>query len=485
MLVDMAPYLLLGFAIAGLLAAFVSPETVERHLGSRGFKSVFKAALFGVPLPLCSCGVIPVAASLRKHGASRGATMAFLLSTPQTGVDSIMVTYALLGPIFAIFRPIAAFFTGLLGGGLTDKFDIGNDNGGKDSPPVCTDECCTTEKKRNWFIRTLYHGFVVLPRDLARPMLLGLLLAGVISAIVPDDFFAGALGTGVGGIFLMMLVGIPMYVCATASVPIAAALMLKGVSAGAALAFLIAGPATNAAAIATIWKVLGRRATFIYVGTVAVTAVVFGLLLDAIFVIRGVKAAEAVCCTTTSWFGVVSAVLLLAVLGFGLFHRFRGHQDHGEAHEHEGHEDKTLELNVKGMTCSHCEETAARAAKACPGVETARADLRTGTLTVTGHDLSIPQLAAAVEAVGFKVKLPALKGGASERNCAAAIDRQPVFVPTLFEVGTSTRSPPPCLPVVPARIAACPHRCAKCCGRAQSAAGGNHGASWRRRVTGT
>ena len=402
-LTAMAPYLLLGFAIAGIMAAFVSPETVERHLGGRGFKPVVKAALFGVPLPLCSCGVIPVAASLRKHGASRGATMAFLLSTPQTGVDSIMVTYALLGAVFAIFRPIAAFFTGLLGGYLTDKFDNPKEGDAAEAVPPCTDECCAPGEKRHWFVRAVYHGFVVLPRDIARPMLVGLLVAAVIAAAIPGDFFAGSLGTGIGGIFLMMLVGIPVYVCATASVPIAAALMLKGVSAGAALAFLIAGPATNAAAIATVWKVLGRRTAFIYLGTVAVTAVVLGSLLDAIFTIGGVKAADVVCHTGTSWVGIASAVILLAVLGAGLFHRSRGHEEHGEAHEHEGHEDETLVVDIEGMTCSHCVETAARALRECQGVESVSLDLRTGKATVIGHGVSLHELSAAVESVGFRV----------------------------------------------------------------------------------
>jgi uncharacterized membrane protein YraQ (UPF0718 family)/copper chaperone CopZ len=401
-LTGMAPYLLLGFAIAGIMAAFVSPDTVERHLGGRGFKPVLKAALFGVPLPLCSCGVIPVAASLRKHGASRGATMAFLLSTPQTGVDSIMVTYALLGPVIAIFRPIAAFFTGLLGGYLTEAVDKKQETGTADALSVCTDECCVPGKKRNWLARAFYHGFIVLPKDISRAMLLGLLVAGVIAAIVPDDFFAGSLGTGVGGIVVMMLVGIPLYVCATASVPIAAALMIKGASAGAALAFLIAGPATNAAAIATIWKVLGRRTTFIYLGTVAITAVLFGLLLDGIFAMEGVKAADVVCHTETSWMGILSAVVLLVVLGAGLFRRAENREASNETHDHEGHHDETFQLKIEGMTCSHCVETVIRALQECVGVESVTADLKTGNARVVGHGLTHRRLSEAIESVGFK-----------------------------------------------------------------------------------
>ena len=155
----MAPYLLLGFLVAGLLSVLISPETVERHLGGGGLWSVIKASAFGVPLPLCSCGVIPVTASLRKHGASRGAATAFLISTPQTGVDSIMVTYSLLGPIFALFRPLAALITGVVGGTIVTA-SAGNGNGEADAPPECTDSCCADDAPRNWLVRALDYGFV-------------------------------------------------------------------------------------------------------------------------------------------------------------------------------------------------------------------------------------------------------------------------------------------------------------------------------------
>jgi len=318
-LAEMAPYLIFGFGVAGILSVLVSQETVERHIGGRGFMSVFKAALFGVPLPLCSCGVIPVAASLRKHGASKGATLAFLLSTPQTGVDSILVTYGMLGIVFAIFRPVVALVTGLLGGWLTDISESGGKNNEHASKPApCQDECCGHSTGANKLVRAIRYGFVVLPRDIVNPLLIGLLAAGLIAAFVPDDFLAGAMGHGMGEMFVMMLVGIPLYVCATASVPIAAALILKGVSPGAALVFLITGPATNTAAIITIWKVLGKKTTLIYLGTVAVTALGAGILLNHLPVLTGIDPAHASHQMLPAWIGTASAIILLLILGLAL-----------------------------------------------------------------------------------------------------------------------------------------------------------------------
>ena len=278
---EMSPYLLFGFFMAGALSVLVSQRLVEKHLGGNGIWPVIKASLFGVPLPLCSCSVIPVTMSLHKHGAGRGAAVSFLLSTPQTGVDSIFVTYSLLGPVFAIFRPIAAFVTGIVGGVLVNIFDRRSDSGVPQTPH-CTDECCRDEHKNSRIIRAMKYGFVTLPGDIGRELLLGLVVAAVISAIVPDGYFAAKLKPGILQMAVMALVGIPVYVCATASVPIAAALMMKGVTPGAALVFLMTGPATNAASFITIWKVMGRVTATTYLATVAGCALAAGMLLDLI-----------------------------------------------------------------------------------------------------------------------------------------------------------------------------------------------------------
>ena len=317
---EMAPYLLFGFFVAGLLSVVLSQKRVERHLGGRGIWPVVKASLFGVPLPLCSCGVIPVTMALFKHGASRAAAVSFLLSTPQTGVDSILVTFSLLGPLFAVFRPVAAFVTGVVGGMLVNIFDRRPaENEGQ--AQHCEDECCHPAPHSSRILRGLRYGFVVLPRDIAKPLVVGLVVAAFISALVPDDFFAESLPSGILAMLIMMALGIPVYVCATASVPIAAALMLKGLSPGAAFVFLVTGPATNAAAIVTIWKILGRKTAVIYLFTVAGCALAGGLLLD-LFSSGQTPMAMA----HHGWMmprivGYLSAVLLFIVLGFAIIHR--------------------------------------------------------------------------------------------------------------------------------------------------------------------
>lgn len=283
---EMSPYLLFGFLVAGVLSVMISQSFVERHLGGRGLWPLVKASLFGVPLPLCSCGVIPVAVSLHKHGASKGSSISFLLSTPQTGIDSIFVTFSLLGPVFAIFRPLVAFITGVIGGGLVNIIDS-NDAEEEEEPKRCTDECCGQAKNGHKIKRGLKYGFVTLPKDIGKAMLIGLAIAALISAVVPNDFFAKYLGTGIFAIVVMMFLGIPVYVCATASIPVAAALIIKGLTPGAALVFLMTGPATNAASFVTIWKTFGKATAITYLATVAGCAILSGIFLD--FIAQGIQ----------------------------------------------------------------------------------------------------------------------------------------------------------------------------------------------------
>jgi len=329
----MSPYLLFGFIFAGFLSVLVTPETVEKHLGGRGFWPVFKAALFGIPLPLCSCGVIPVSASLRKHGSSKGATAAFMISTPQTGIDSIAVTYGMLGPVLAIFRPLAAFASGLLGGWLIEATENKHESvtvNGK-----CTGECCASGPKRNLMTRALHYGLVTLPRDIAKPLIIGLVIAGIISALVPENFFLETIRPGFAQMLVMMLIGLPLYVCATASVPIAAAMILKGISPGAALVFLVAGPAMNAATLTTVWKILGKRSTFIYVMVVAITALVSGILLDGIFTIGQFSPAHHIHGMLPPWLQAACAIAVLIMLSATFIKTGGQHRhEHDISHEH-------------------------------------------------------------------------------------------------------------------------------------------------------
>ena len=317
---EMSPYLLFGFLAAGTLSVLISQKLVEKHLGGAGLWPLVKASIFGVPLPLCSCGVIPVSMSLYKHGAGKGSTISFLLSTPQTGVDSIFVTLSLLGPVFAVFRPLIAFITGIIGGVLVNLFNRKTE-GEKPLQAKCSDSCCDDTKNNKRIAGALKYGFVTLPRDIGKAMLVGLVVAAVISTAVPDDFFAEKLGTGIFAMVVMMFLGIPVYVCATASVPVAAALILKGLTPGAALVFLMTGPATNAASFVIIWKVLGRKTAIIYLATVAGCALLSGILLDYI-----ASSFDFEVVTRHGWMlpnivKNISAIILLAILAFAVFRR--------------------------------------------------------------------------------------------------------------------------------------------------------------------
>lgn len=292
LLLDAAPYILFGIVIGGLLKVFLSPAYVAQHLGQGRYSSVFKAALFGVPLPLCSCGVLPAAAALKRQGANNGATTAFLISTPESGIDSISVSYALLDPIMTVARPLAAFVSAMIAGCIENTYNPPRPQLAMAADLSCAvDGCCdgtecqpAEHAKHHTMLEKIRAGmgyaFGELWGDLAGWFFIGLLLAGVISALVPDDLITSYLGGGFIAMLLMLAFGMPLYICATASTPIAAAMILKGVSPGAALVFMLAGPATNMATISVLVGLLGRRTTVVYLACIGVTAVFFGLALD-------------------------------------------------------------------------------------------------------------------------------------------------------------------------------------------------------------
>ncbi len=425
---EMSPYLLFGFLVAGILSVVFKRETVERHLGGSSAGTVVKASLFGIPLPLCSCGVIPVTASLRRNGASKGASLSFLLSTPQTGVDSIAVTYSLLGPLYAAFRPLAALLSGLLGGFAAVLFDKsespppvspvdstagvppGNPAADSTASGACSDGCCSVDESetpsgnRGPVTRAVEYGFFTLPGDIGKPLLTGLVAAGLISAAIPHDFFAGSLGSGLPAMLLMMLVGLPVYVCATASVPIAAALILKGVSPGAALVFLMTGPATNIAAVTTVWTVLGRRTTVIYLGAVLISALFSGIALDYIFRIEGVTPSPGTHSMLPAWIKTVSTIALFAVVGHALIRPklAGGRVTAGKkSDEPEGVEPVTMK--IEGMTCSHCAASVKRALEGCPGVDEAEVDQTRNSAVIRGTGYDAETLHGAVESLGYRV----------------------------------------------------------------------------------
>ena len=286
LLIEMAPWLLIGFFFAGLIYVFLPRERVTQHLGKANIMSVFKAALIGIPLPLCSCGVIPVVTSLRKQGASKGACLAFLTATPTSGVDSILATYSLLGLLFAIYRVIASFVTGLFSGFMANIFEKGSTVENVEMTEVCN-ICDNDAPHTHTFgdkIKIMFsYGFGELIEDTGKWIIIGILIGGLIIYFIPEGFIQNYLGSGFLPMLVMLVVGIPLYVCATGSIPIAAALMLKGLSPGGALVFLIAGPATNAVTITVISKYMGKKMTVLYLLSISMASILLGLLLNAVW----------------------------------------------------------------------------------------------------------------------------------------------------------------------------------------------------------
>ncbi len=409
-LYEASPYMLFGFFIAGLLKAYVSPTFFSKHLSGKGILPVLKGTVIGIPLPLCSCGVIPTAIGLRKQGAGKGATTAFMIATPETGVDSIAISYALLGPVMTILRPVAATLTAIVAGLgvdylLKDKPDelekveneakikskgkeaLGADKGqgqtaetscgasqseckcespqailipamsavdsssaektetcqcsseniitetGKESASCCSSEtttqepasccssnsvateptsccssqssikepasccsshsttqeatsCCSTQKKfvsKNRFLVGMHFSFIEMMDDIGKWFLLGVLFAGLLGIVLPVDFFDKVPGGDITSMFMMLIIGIPLYICSTASTPIVAALLLKGLSPGAALIFLLAGPATNIATITVVSKIMGKGVSIIYLASITLCTLLFGFIVNMFY----------------------------------------------------------------------------------------------------------------------------------------------------------------------------------------------------------
>lgn len=303
----MAPYILFGLLFAGILHEFVPDTLVTRHLGKSNVFSVIKATLFGIPLPVCSCGVIPLAASIKKSGASKGSTLSFLISTPITGVDSILATYGIFGWVFTIYRVITSMIIAMVAGILANFFDkeeraekpafsavkaptsfspaFSMQKKVETEASYCSTKasCCATEAKSFWFTNALRYAFVTLLGDIAKPLFWGLIIGAAITAAIPENLSEILLEYTWLSYLIVIAIAVPMYICATASLPIAAALMLSGVSAGAAFVFLSAGPATNTVTISVVKKMLGIRSLYIYLGSIIIGSVFFGLGLDYVF----------------------------------------------------------------------------------------------------------------------------------------------------------------------------------------------------------
>lgn len=419
LLLEMAPWLLLGLIFAGLLKVYFPQRHIDKFLGKSNFSSALNASLLGIPMPLCSCGVIPTGISFYKNGASKGATNSFLISTPQTGVDSILATYSMLGWPFALLRPVVAFFTGVVGGILTNLFikekPIPNspfaqfkiDVDGIRGKEKCEEDDCACkddEKKddRKSIVRAADYAFIELLQDIAKWLILGFLLAALIAVVLPNDFFSRFQGLGFVEILVILVASVPIYICATGSIPIAAVLLIKGVSPGAALVFLMAGPATNVATMTVLGQTMGRKSLMIYLSTIIGGAILFGLLtnwllpsefiLSKVIHVHGDGSEHEM---VPRWLQLLSSVLLLVLIPIGyIYQKLRK----------KNQIDKTngIQIKVTGMTCSHCEANVKNNLEKLEGIEQVIADNKSNAVKITGSGYSMESIKDTINTLGYK-----------------------------------------------------------------------------------
>ena len=398
---EMAPYLLLGFLFAGLLYAFIPRNKIEKYFAGNSFRSSFLASIFGVPLPLCSCGVIPTGTAFYKNGASKSGTISFLISTPQTGVDSILATFSLLGLPFAIIRPIAALVTGITGGLITAKV---TKNEANDNNFVTGTEAPKTIKEK---IKSVFtYGFLDFIEDIAKWLTVGLLLAAIISAAIPDDFVNMLNFPPIVQMLIILVISIPLYICATGSIPLAAILILKGISPGAAFVLLMAGPATNAATITMIGKVLGKKSLFTYLAAIIAGALFTGILIDYALPIEWFTS---VINSTIhhhhmglSWMQITSGIIL-GLLLINAFIRKHKKRNGSEIIQQKENTMVTQLIKVEGMTCNHCKMNVENNLKKLDFIDDAIVNLGDKSVTIQGDSVDLESAKSIINGLGYKV----------------------------------------------------------------------------------
>jgi len=392
---EIAVYLVFGLLIAAILHVLFPEAWVRKHLGANSTGSVLKATLFGMPLPICSCGVVPVAASLRNSGASRGATVSFLISTPQIGADSFLITYSLLGWVFGLFRIVAALITALVAGLLVNWFS-------RRDPEIQINKI--EENQRDTALMRLKTLPNYLEYDLLGPiantLILGIILAGIISALIPQGYLeSSTFGSNLTSMLIMMAIGVPLYVCASASTPIAAALVMKGLSPGAALVFLLAGPATNAMTLAIVPKIVGKSAALVYLLSICVVSLILGGLLNVLTEHYGLPSIIHVhdhdfLPDFLKWAGTISLTAMLIWYYISVF-LFRPKVIQMS---------DRVTLNVEGMTCMHCAGNVKKAIEAVEGTSNVQVDLSTKTVGFDLLDQSrLPNIKTQITAAGYEV----------------------------------------------------------------------------------
>jgi uncharacterized membrane protein YraQ (UPF0718 family)/copper chaperone CopZ len=387
--IEISPYLILGFFFAGLLHTLLGEKYIQKHFSKSGILSTIKAVIFGIPLPICSCGVIPLAESLRREGASKSSTMGFLVSTPSSGIDSIFATYALLGPIYAIFRPLASFFGGIFMGIIVHFVEKKEKKTVNPPKEAKTD----TVKQKKSFKQVFNYGFKVIPSEISKSLIIGVLLGGAISALIPSNLGTDYLQNPILSYLLILVISIPLYVCATGSIPIAVSLITKGVLPGAALAFLIAGPATNTVTVSFVYKKMGKRVAFLYVMSIIFVAVSTGLLFDLIWK----NAADNITLVAAGgkfiplWIKIISAIILSFIFLNSMydFSRFRRSRSK-----------EFLKIKVPDMTCQHCKTKITDSLTSVPGINSLSIDLKTREILVD-TDLEKQIIINRIQDIGY------------------------------------------------------------------------------------
>lgn len=320
----MAIYILIGLLIAGILKQLVPNDFVLKHLGKGSISSVLKATLFGIPLPVCSCSVIPLAQSLRKEGASKGAVQSFLISTPITGVDSILATFSFFGLVFTVFRVISSIIIAIIVGLIQNFIEKEDPSNIKKSELInsscCSNSSCSSssdEKKKFSLKNAFLYAYVTLFKDMVKPLFIGLLLGALFTTFTPKEYASMLFENEILTYFIILIFAMPLYVCATASLPIAAAFILQGMSGGAAFIFLTAGPATSAITMSVVYKTLGKTSLIVYVSTIGVLSFIFAFIYDFFFgninIINFVNDIE-----HSSLFSQIASFIMLALMSYYL-----------------------------------------------------------------------------------------------------------------------------------------------------------------------
>lgn len=390
---DLSWSLLFGLIIAGLLHVYLPKNFMHSGLEAPNFASVWRAAVMGVPLPLCSCGVIPASLALRKAGASKGATVAFLISTPQTGVDSILVSASMLGLPFAIFKVISAFISGLIGGTLVNYFTVHTPS----LPIESNIDNNNTTHFNKWLNAARYALFDLLGAIYIW-IIIGAIAAAIITTLIPPDYFTNREWTqGIVGMLMALAISAPLYVCTTGSVPIAAALIAAGMPPSTALVFLIAGPATNIATMGSVYQVLGGRVLSLYLGTVIFTSLAFGWSFD--FILADTVPIHHQHIHGTTLITIMAAILVIGSLLFlfirGLFLNFM---------EQTVMQPNDILLKVEGMTCPHCVARVKSALEKCDAVHEALPNLSSGIVRIHGNNPELNKLIQVVEQAGYTAR---------------------------------------------------------------------------------